>query len=281
MVLADMFESRVRRLVAGGGLCILLFGLVWALACGVTGRRVLAPIDGAILDGLFRLRAPSLDRLMMGLSALGDGIIRTPAVVLIVGYLLWRRRWLWVAGLLAATSGAAILTPMLKTALHIERPTPIYAGASAFSFPSGHTTAAAALYIVLAWIASRSAAPKTRFVPWSLAAVMILLTGVSRIYLGAHWPSDVLAGFALGAALGIVGVMIAGGRHPESSREPRPGPSHGAPILACLIIVGCVAGPAAYGKAVRLYGPYLRDGLMVDRASHIEPATHQRHDERP
>ena len=254
--------------MAGGCLCIALLGLVWVLANDITGRRALAPIDGAILDWLFGLHMPILDRLMMGLSALGDGIVRTPATVLIAAYLLWRRRSSWAVGLAAAMIGAAVLTPLLKTMFHIARPTPIYVGADAFSFPSGHATSTSALYLVLAWIASRSAAPKMRLVPWSLAAIMILLTGASRIYLGAHWPSDVLAGFALGTALAVVGVMIAGGVLPETRREPR----HGGPILACLIIASLTLGPGAYRKALRLYEPYLRDGRLG------EPS--QVHDER-
>ena len=242
----------------------MLVGLVWALAHDITGRRVLAPLDAAVLDWLFGLRTPILDRLMVGLSALGDGSVRTPATALIAAYLLWRRRWSWAVGLAAAMTGAAILTPALKMVFHIARPTPIYAGADAFSFPSGHATSTAALYIVLAWIASRSATVKARAVPWSLAAIVILLTGMSRIYLGAHWPSDVLAGFALGTALGVAGVMIAGGGQPEAHRESRHGPHHGAPILACLIVTGLILGPVAYGKALRLYGPYLRDDLVAE-----------------
>jgi undecaprenyl-diphosphatase len=269
MVLADILRSRVRRLMASGCLCIALLGLVWALACGITGRRALAPIDGAILDGLFGLHTPILNRLMMGLSALGDGIVRTPTTVLIAAYLLWRRRWSWAVGLAAAMIGAAILTPVLKTMFHIARPTPIYVGADAFSFPSGHAMSTSALYLVLAWIASRSATRKTRFVPWSLAAFMILLTGASRIYLGAHWPSDVLAGFALGTVLAIVSVMIAGGVR----QEARHGPRHGLPILACLIIASLIFGPGAYRKALRLYEPYLRDGLVG--------APSQVHDDQP
>jgi undecaprenyl-diphosphatase len=269
MVLADILRSRVRHLMASGCLCIALLGLVWALASDITGRRALAPIDGAILDGLFGLRTPILDRLMMGLSALGDGIVRTPATVLVAVYLLWRRRWSWAVGLAVAMIGAAILTPALKTMFNIARPTPIYAGADAFSFPSGHAMSTSALYLVLAWIASRSATPKTRFVPWSLAAIMILLTGASRIYLGAHWPSDVLAGFALGTTLAIVGVMIASGVRPEANQAPR----YGVPILTCLIIASLIFGPGAYRKALRLYEPYLRDGLVVE-PSHVR-------DERP
>jgi membrane-associated phospholipid phosphatase len=269
LVLTDIHRSRAHRLIASGGLCVALVGLVWALARGIIGRRVLAPLDGAILNGLFSLHTPALDRLMMLLSSLGDGIVRTPATVLIAGYLLWRRRWSWAAGLAAAMIGAAILTPVLKTIFHIARPTPIYTGADAFSFPSGHATSTTALYIVLAWIASRSAAPSTRFVPWGLAATMILLTATSRVYLGAHWPSDVLAGFAVGAILATAGVLIAGSVRPE----PDPKFRDGAHILACLIITALILAPGAYGKALRLYGPYLRYGLIAEPSQRLEPGS--------
>lgn len=262
MALVDRLSPRTRGLLIGAGASVLLVAIVWALAADITGARLLASFDLKLLTGLFSLRTPGLDRLMMATSALGDGGLRTSATVLIVGYLLWRRRYAWAAGLATAMIAAAILTPALKMAFHIARPTPLYAGAESFSFPSGHAMSAAALYILLASIASRSMQSRGRWIAWALAGFMILLTGVSRVYVGAHWPSDVVAGWTVGSILAIAGLMIASGLDTKSSRESRHGPHHAGPILACLLVVSLILGPSAYGKASRLYGPYLRDGVV-------------------
>jgi undecaprenyl-diphosphatase len=260
--LVDRLSPRARGLLIGAGSCALLVALVWALAADITGSRLPAPLDLKILTALYSLRTPGLDRLMMAMSALGDGGLRTSATVLIVCYLLWRRRLAWAGGLAVAMIAAGILTPTLKTAFHIARPTPLYAGAESFSFPSGHAISSAALYILLAWIASRSLEARGRVVTWGLAILMILLTGVSRVYVGAHWPSDVVAGWMVGSILAIGGLMIASGVGPSPSRESRHGPHHAGPILACLLMISLTLGPGAYGKASRLYGPYLRDGVV-------------------
>jgi len=67
------------------------------------------------------------------------------------------------------------------------------------SFPSGHAVAAAAFYPLLAWDLTRHR-PRLLYAAFSLAAVLVLLVSVGRLYLGLHWPTDVLAGWAIGAA---------------------------------------------------------------------------------
>jgi membrane-associated phospholipid phosphatase len=192
--------------------------------------------------------------LMMLMSALGDGPERTTATVLVVAFLLWRRRGRWALSLALTMIAAAVLTPALKMSFHFARPSLLYSGADAFSFPSGHATSAAALYLILAWVVGRSTSGPGRLLFAGFAVLMTLLTGLSRIYLGAHWLSDVLAGLALGTALGLVGILLASG----DTRRNMPGDArHGAVILAVLIAVGLVLGPKAYRKAERLYAPYL------------------------
>ena len=84
--------------------------------------------------------------------------------------------------------------------------------------------------------------------------MMIGLTGLSRIYVGAHRFSDVLAGLALGSALGVAGVTLASrGLNAQAAGDRR----DGMVILTILIGVGAVLGPAAFAKARHLYAPYL------------------------
>lgn len=228
------------------------------LAIGILTRGPIVRADATLSDWLFAHRTPWLDQAMMLISALGDGAERTAGSIVLAIYLLWRRRARWAVALGVAMISAAILAPVLKNAFHFARPSLLYSGADAFSFPSGHATSAAALYIVLAWMAARPLPRPWRAVAWAPAVAMIVLTGLSRIYVGAHWLSDVLAGFALGGVLGVVGVMLASGGKSATANGAR---RDGLAFLAILIAVGAVLGPAAFAKARRLYAPYLARSL--------------------
>ncbi len=250
---SDMEVGARRRLLHATLILLLTAGFL-ALAVGILRHTFVVRIDAFVAQALFNLRAPWLDRLMMLMSALGDGRARTTATVLLVVFLLWRRRHRWALALGLVMIAAAVLTPVLKTAFHLARPSLLYSGADAFSFPSGHATSAAALYLVLTWIVSRSAAGAGRALFASLALAIVLLTALSRIYLGAHWLSDVLAGLALGVALGLGGVLLASG----DDRAATQGEAwNGGVVVAVLVGVALVLGPKAYGKAERLYAPYL------------------------
>lgn len=247
-------DIRATQLLFGGALILLLTAGVLALAVGILGHTFVVRSDALTAQALFDHRAPWLDRLMMLMSALGDGPARTTATILLVALLLWRRRLRWALALGLVMVMAAVLTPVLKTGFHMARPSLLYSGADAFSFPSGHATSAAALYLTLAWIVGRSTTGTGRALFAALALAVVLLTALSRIYLGAHWLSDVLAGLALGVALGLGGVLLASGDDRPATRGEA---WHGAAIVAVLLGVALALGPKAYGKAERLYAPYL------------------------
>lgn len=242
------------RPFALGALCLALIAAVLAFAIEILTHGSIVGVDAAVARWLFAHRTDWLDQAMMLISALGDGLERTVGTIVLAAYLLWRRRLRWALALATVMIAAAVLTSVLKTVFHFARPSLLYSGAEAFSFPSGHATSAAALYIVLAWIAARPPSRSYRAIAWGLAATMIVLTGLSRIYVGAHWFSDVLAGFALGGALGVAGVILAsGGRGAPVDGNRR----DGVALLLILVVVGMVLGPAASSKAHRLYQPYL------------------------
>jgi undecaprenyl-diphosphatase len=231
---------------------LFLVAVIPGLAIGILTHGLIVRLDATMSRALFAHRAPWLDRFMIALSALGDGSERTTATVLIAAFLLWRRRWRAAVALALVMTASAILAPTLKTAFHFARPSLLYSGADAFSFPSGHAASAAALFAMLAFITSRGVSRRGRWIACGLAALMITSTGLSRIYVGAHWLSDVLSGFALGGAVALVGIALA-------SREPRQAarPWHAQVVLILLIIVAAVLLPNTYRKGERLYGPYL------------------------
>ncbi|WP_165186643.1 phosphatase PAP2 family protein [Caulobacter soli] len=240
---------------------LVLVATILVLAIGVLTHGSIINADASTSRVLFTHRSPWLDRLMIALSAMGDGSERTTATVLIVAFLLWCRRWRAGLGLALVMTASAILVPSLKTAFHFARPSLLYSGADAFSFPSGHATSAMALFVMLAFITGRGASAGVRWLIAGLAALIITLTGLSRIYVGAHWLSDVLAAFALGGALALTGIALAARETSDAARS-----WHGGVVLTILILVAAVLLPRAYSKGERLYGPYLARsvGRVVD-----------------
>lgn len=130
----------------------------------------------------------------------------------VIGYLLMdgkRGAALWV---LVSVSGGAVISNLLKLA--IERPRPDLVArlveVNTSSFPSGHATLAAVTYLTLGALLSRvEAQRRAKVYVLTVAVVLTVLIGVSRIYLGVHWPTDVLAGWCVGAAWAMLCWRIA------------------------------------------------------------------------
>lgn len=250
--------ARRRPLPTALAISLLLTACVLFLGVEVVRRGPIVHADVAIAGLLYGLRTPWLDDVMMAVSALGDGSQRTVVTVLVALYLLWRRRWRWALVVVLAMVGAAIATPAFKTLFHVARPSALYAGADAFSFPSGHASSAAALYLTLAWMGARSLPRRQRLLIWTPAVAIVLATMVSRVYVGAHWPSDVVAGAMLGAALASLAITVAAAAPPPS---PAMRPAWDGPaFVAALVLTAVLLGPTAFAKAQRLYAPYLRAG---------------------
>jgi undecaprenyl-diphosphatase len=157
-----------------------------------------------------------LNWLFVDLSRIGSNGL----VFLVVGAvlaLLWRRPWILVP-LLAADVAAGVVSYALRQAIGRERPPLVYPEPKPLvsvphsgAFPSGHTSAAFACATVLAW-----ASPRLRVPVFVLAAAI----GWSRIYVGVHWPLDVLGGAALGVLLAKALLMLVA--NPPRSRRERP-----------------------------------------------------------
>jgi membrane-associated phospholipid phosphatase len=126
------------------------------------------------------------------------------AVTLVTSIVLWRKRLTSeLELLLLAAVGAEILTVGLKLGFERERPffpDPL-ATESTYSFPSGHASVSLAVYGTIGYIAARHASTRLKqLAALVAAAALILLIGFSRLYLGVHYLSDVIAGFSLGLA---------------------------------------------------------------------------------
>jgi undecaprenyl-diphosphatase len=177
-----------------------------ALTHLVLGGRSTA-LDRAILLWMARVRTPSVTMVMVVVTALGSPRPFALLTLAFVAVLIARRdRW-GIAHLVVAGLGAWILEYAIKRLLERARPTEVahLVQVSGYSYPSGHALAGAALYLTMAIIAARHLrrrAPKALLI--AAACTLIITIGVSRMYLGVHYPSDVASGIALGTAWALL-----------------------------------------------------------------------------
>ncbi len=144
-----------------------------------------------------------LERMMLDITSLGSLSVIGVVAVLAVGYLLIERQRVEAVALVVAAGGGLLWSQFLKGVFERDRPPPDYRLVETLnaSFPSGHALLATVFYLTLGALLAR-AMPRRRLKAYVIGAALALavLVGVSRVYLGAHWPTDVLAGWCVGAA---------------------------------------------------------------------------------
>ena len=164
--------------------------------------------DSAVRGFVHRFASPGMTVAMKDISLLGyDVLIAELAVALVVFLRLrWRRAALWLAVTMA---GGVALDVTLKQTFHRARPAPFFGDAPhSYSFPSGHAMASFCFYGVLAGlIVDRVERLSWRITIGVVAGILVLAIGISRIYLGVHYPSDVLAGY-LAAAMWVSTMLV-------------------------------------------------------------------------
>jgi membrane-associated phospholipid phosphatase len=182
-------------------------------------------VDHTVLDWFVEHREPWLDMVMQVVTTLGSSAFLIPLVVA-VGVWYWRRRGTFRPfTLLAGTYGGAyVMSQSLK--MLVGRPRPPVAVAighySGYAFPSGHATQAAAVWLMLAVVltAGRSSSRHKVWV-WAAATSTVVVVGITRLYLAAHWLTDVLGGWIFGS-LWFLCVLAA---FRASARSGGPGPT--------------------------------------------------------
>jgi len=172
------------------GLLIPL-SLFAALAEDVWSREPLR-FDNPPLLWLHAHASSPLDALMLGVTTLGGAKVMAGALLLTFGVLAYLRRWGEAAFLFVATGGAEAFNLLLKALFHRSRPAlwPSLTFESDFSFPSGHAMFSAAVLGAALVLLAGSRWRRPVLIAGGLFALLI---GVSRVYLGVHYPSDVLA----------------------------------------------------------------------------------------
>lgn len=158
--------------------------------------------DFAVRTGVHDFFSPQLTKFMLDMTFLGSiTFLATLFVIIVVAWLLqgMRRPAVWLT---MAVGGSVILDVSLKLLFHRARPAPFVGTApSTYSFPSGHALSSLCFYGVLAGLlCARIQGKAWRIIIWAVAAALVLAIGLSRIYLGVHYPTDVIAGYIAAAA---------------------------------------------------------------------------------
>jgi undecaprenyl-diphosphatase len=148
-----------------------------------------------------------LEGAVRDVTALGSVTVLTLITVSAASYLAMKRQPRAALFLVASVVSAAVLASLLKAAVGRTRPdvVPHLVAVDTSSFPSGHSMVSAAVYFTIGTILARleaNLAMKAYILAW--AALLSFLVGMSRVYLGVHWPSDVLAGWAAGSGWAAV-----------------------------------------------------------------------------
>ena len=176
-------------------LALILF--VW-LALDVT-RGDAMRLDMPIRNAVHARSSPPLTAMMRGMSIIGSEVVLAPLGVILVWWLVAtkRRRAAVVFGV--AALGGEALDQILKLLFDRPRPEPFFGFAAPIthSFPSGHAMVSCCFFGVMAVIlAAREPSRAKRISIFAIAALLAALIGFSRVYLGFHYPTDVLAGYA-------------------------------------------------------------------------------------
>jgi undecaprenyl-diphosphatase len=196
-----ILEKQNRELIAGflGASTALLF-LAWLTRVVLAGDSM--RFDNAVRDAIHAWASEPLTFAMRGVTQLGSGAVLVVAGILIVLRLAAQGRRRAMLIFIAACVGAEALSEILKLLFRRARPEAFfgYAEPLTYSFPSGHSIMSACFYgVVAAILTVRMESRAKKIAIWAGAALLALAIGFSRVYLGVHYPTDVLAGYATAA----------------------------------------------------------------------------------
>ncbi len=198
---------------------LLIAGVGWACGRALVGRLAVsarADVDQPVLRFFVQHRAGWLTALAQLLTVLGSSAALVPAVVALgAGWWWLRRSWRNLVVLGAGYLGAELTVTVLKHAVGRARPPRAMAVASfgGSAFPSGHATLAAAVWGTVAVLLAAVVGTRWKGLVWVGGALVAVVVGATRLYLGAHWLTDVVGGWVLGGLWAVaLGAATARGR---------------------------------------------------------------------
>ncbi|MEK7107310.1 MAG: phosphatase PAP2 family protein [Patescibacteria group bacterium] len=169
-------------------------------------------LDLQIEQALYAVRDDSLVQFFIWISELGNFYTITAFTLIIAIALAYRNRLSLASGLFASVFGSAISAYVLKEMVQRSRPPDLlqaYTASTLYSFPSIHATLSVAFYVFILWLIYGTLSPTRKCLTVTAVATLIIAIGFSRLYLGVHYPSDVLAGYLLGGLFVYLGIKVA------------------------------------------------------------------------
>lgn len=186
-------------------LILVCIALIAALA---TALETLTPLDTHIVQLIVSLRTPALTTFFIWITQLGSAPVAAGIAFLSGAPLMVRRTyWIYAAGYATAVGGTTISAYVIKALIDRARPDSTLSVIieTSNSFPSYHAAIAVALYGFLTYLLAARYPHKRPYI-FGIFFLIVSLIGFSRVYLGVHFPSDVIAGYALGGIWLILGI---------------------------------------------------------------------------
>ena len=222
-------------LLSGAAVAVIGTWAFTELAGHVSSGKTQA-FDDAVMHWVGLHQFPMLQAFMLEITALATASVVT-AIVVISGMFLWLNKHKHSAILLGtAALGAIVLNNLLKLGFDRPRPTIFQWGTHpvSSSFPSGHAMSASVVYFTVAYLAARLQRKRAaRVLTMMIAVAMVVSISLSRVYLGVHYPSDVLAGVTIGLAWAAFCMAIleaaqlyAKRNAPQMLKDEQPAPAH-------------------------------------------------------
>jgi undecaprenyl-diphosphatase len=146
------------------------------------------------------------------LTSLGGAAVLTLIVLIVLAFLLLRRKWGSAVLVLCASAGGAVISTVLKSFFQRPRPSvvPHLTEVTSMSFPSGHSMLSAVIYLTLGALLARTTKDRKVKAFFIFTALFItVMVGTTRVYLGVHYPTDVLAGWCAGSTWALLCVVVA------------------------------------------------------------------------
>ena len=215
VIIHSSLRGRRQTTLLAAGACLL------PLVALLLGWQALDHLDQGLMTVIQAHRHSAMDHVMVLVTRLGDFRTQLIAGVLLVGLLALTRQWraaLFATGVLL---GTALSNVALKWLLARARPDILLAPLPTFSLPSGHTSAAFAFFLTLGILAGRGQPVRWRLTWLLLVSLPAMAIAFSRVYLGVHWPTDILAGALLAGTLCAASLALVQRHTPLTTLPPR------------------------------------------------------------
>ena len=215
VIIHSSLRGRRQTTLLAAGLCLL------PLLALLLGWQALHNLDEGLMMVVQTHRQAGMDLVMVLVTRLGDFRTQLVAGTLLVGLLALTRQWRAGVFAISVLLGTALCNVGLKWLLARARPEVLLEPLATFSLPSGHTSAAFAFFLTLGILAGRGQPVRWRLTWLLLVSLPAMAIAFSRVYLGVHWPTDILAGALLAGTLCAASLALVQWRTPLMALPPR------------------------------------------------------------